>query len=213
MRLLLTSSGIANKSIAGALLELVGRPFSEVRLVFMPTAADVEPGDKWWLIQDLDYCRDLGFVSVDIVDVAAVPRSVWEPRIRESDVVMVGGGNTYFLMHWLNASGLAGLLPELLKSRVYVGTSAGSIVATHSLRMTCSESMGYEHERPLGFVRFHVRPHLNSPYFPGVRRESMEKMAREIKEPIYALDDQSAVKVRDGKVEVVSEGESLVFNA
>lgn len=34
------------------------------------------------------------------------------------------GGNTYHLMEWLNKSGLAKLLPELLKDKVYVGVNA-----------------------------------------------------------------------------------------
>ena len=53
MKLLLTSGGITNKSIADALFELVGKKPEDTALVFIPTAANVETGDKSWFINDL----------------------------------------------------------------------------------------------------------------------------------------------------------------
>lgn len=211
MRLLLTSSGIANESIAEALLELTKRPFRELWLVFIPTAADVETGSKEWLIQDIIYCKNLGLKGIDIVDVSALPRSLWEPRVRAADIIMCGGGNTYYLMHWLNASGLAGMLPELLRTRVYVGTSAGSIVTTPSLAMSSSDPGEYGNETALKFVDFHIRPHFGSSYFPQYSREEYEAFARRLHASIYAIDDQSAVKVLEKKWEVISEGKYETF--
>jgi dipeptidase E len=212
LRLLLTSSGIANQSIAKALLELTQKPFHELRLAFIPTAANIETGNKGWLIQDLIYCKNQGFRSIDIIDISALPRSTWEPRIMDADIVMCGGGNTYYLMHWLNVSGLAGMLHELLKTRVYVGTSAGSIVTTPSLALSSSDPGDYKNERSLGLVGFHVRPHLNTPRFPQYSKEQFERFVKELRAPIYAIDDQTAITVVDGKREVVSEGNYLVFN-
>ena len=53
MKLLLTSSGITNKSIADALFELVGKKPEDTSVVFIPTASNVEVGDKEWFIDDL----------------------------------------------------------------------------------------------------------------------------------------------------------------
>jgi len=212
MKLLLTSSGLTNKSIAKALLDLAGKPFNELNLVFIPTAANVEKGDKDWLLKDLINCRNLGFASIDIVDISAVPRDIWEPRIKEANILLFGGGNTYHLMHWIRESGLKEILPRLLTNRVYVGTSAGSIVATHSLSITTSEPGEYKDEQALSYVNFHVRPHFNSPRFPSIKKEYLEKIANELHEPIYAIDDQTAIKIVNGKIEIISEGEYLEFN-
>jgi dipeptidase E len=212
MKLLLTSSGLTNKSIIKALSDLAGKPFNELNLVFIPTAANVEKGDKDWLLQDLINCRNLGFASIDIVDISAVPRDIWEPRIKEANILLFGGGNTYHLMHWIRESGLKEILPRLLTNRVYVGTSAGSIVATHSLFITTSEPGKYKDEQALSFVNFHVRPHFNSPRFPNITKEYLEKIANKLHEPIYAIDDQTAIKVVNGKIEIISEGEYLEFN-
>lgn len=202
--------------MVNALRELVGKDFAEAKLVFIPTAANVEAGDKWWLIKDFTKCKELGFAEVDIVDVAAVPREVWEPRLRNADVFLFGGGNTSYLMSQIKKSGLAAILPELLETRVYVGISAGSMVASSDLK---EKEMQRLYEEPivdgasnegLGLVDFLVVPHMDSPYFPRAS-ELIEEVAKDTDLPLYALDDQSAVKVVDGKVEVVSEGKWKKF--
>src|SRR3989304_1693563 len=188
MKLLLTSNGLVNKSIANALLDLVGKPFNKTNLAFIPTAANVEAGDKWWLI----------------VDISALPKNLWEPRLETADILLFGGGNVFHLMYWLDKSGLARLLPNLLKKRVYVGISAGSMVCGKRILLSQSKKLYYEDrktsykdESGLGFVDFQIRPHLGNQYFPKVRVEFLEKLAKEIPEPIYALDDESAIKVID----------------
>jgi len=207
-----------NKSITDALLKLAGKPFSELNLAFIPTAANVEKGNKDWLINDLSVCKNLGFASVDIVDISAVPRDIWEPRLNEADILLFGGGNTFHLMYWAKRSGLKDLLPKLLESKVYVGISAGSMIVSRKLLLSTSEQyyseeIGTHHdESGLGYVNFHVRPHLNSPCFPKLKKEFLAEMAQKTKEPIYAIDDQSAIQVIGGKVRIVSEGEYLTFN-
>lgn len=218
MKLLLTSSGLKNKSITKALIDLVGKTPKKTNFVFIPTAANVEKDDKGWLIDDLMNIKKQGFNSVDIVDISAVRKNIWLPRLKDADILLFGGGNTFHLMYWLNKSGLSKLLPELLENRVYVGISAGSMVTSPNLSLSQSrrlyypEGEGYGDIKGLGFVNFHIRPHFNSPHFPKVREKYLKEMAKEFKEPIFALDDESAVKVENGKVDVVSEGKYLILN-
>ncbi|MFA7252669.1 MAG: Type 1 glutamine amidotransferase-like domain-containing protein [Candidatus Paceibacterota bacterium] len=217
MKLLLTSGGLENKIIIDTLRDLIGKDFKDAKLVFIPTAANVEVGDKWWLISDLAKCRELGFKEVDIMDIAAVSKDIWKPRLENADVIMVGGGNTSYLMGQIKKSGLAKALPDLLKSRVYVGISAGSMVVSPNLR---EKEMQRLYEEPiaedatnegLGFVDFLVVPHMNSPFFPRAA-ELIDEVAKDIDTPLYAIDDQTAVKVVDGKIEVVSGGKWRRFN-
>src|SRR3989344_1785175 len=182
MKLLLTSSGITNKSIAKSLRRLLGKPFGRSRLVFIPTAANIQSGDKEWLINDLSTCSKLGFEEINILNIDSTPQEkLWRPRVEAADVILFGGGNSFYLMWWLKESGLARLLPKLLETRVYVGISAGSIAAAPNLSLSRGSSRdlfklyyegevkGLEMEKGLGLVNFHVRPHLNSPNFPHAR--------------------------------------------
>lgn len=218
MKLLLTSAGFTNKSIINAFLRLSEKPFKKLNLAFVPTAANVEEDSKDWLITDYANCKKLGFASIDIVDISALSEDIWLPRIKKANVLLFGGGNTYYLMSWLKKSGLDKLLPELLKTRIYVGISAGSMVATQNLRMSTSQKSYSEKVFPLmddsglGLVGFHIRPHLNSKDFPKVRIEYLQEIAKDVPESIYAIDDDTAVVVNDGNIDVVSEGEWKKFN-
>jgi len=218
MKLLLTSGGITNKSIAKALFDLVGKKPEDTTLCFVPTAATVEMGDKDWFINDLKNIDKQGFKSVSIVDIGAVLESIWKPQMEEADVLFFSGGNTYHLMEWINKSGLINLLPEFLKTKVWVGISAGSMVTNPDLAAKISQAVYQEDFDKIGevaglnYVNFYTLPHLNSPYFPDLVEKNIANLAKIIPKKIYALDDQSALKIIDGKVEIISKGKYLIFN-
>ena len=217
MKLLLTSGGLTNKSITNALFQLTGKKPEETTVVFIPTASNVESGDKDWLITDLINLKKNNFKSIEITDISAVDKKIWQPSLERADVLFFEGGNTYHLMRWLNKSGLTKLLPELLKDKVYVGVSAGSMVTNPDLAIKLSQVI-YEEDmleteelKALNFVNFYLLPHLNSTWFKKMTRKNIEKVSQEITRPIYALDDNSALKIIDNKVEVISEGEWFVI--
>jgi len=218
MKLLLTSSGITNQSITNALFSLTGKKPEDTTVVFIPTAATIETGDKEWFIIDLVSLRKLNFKSIEITDISAVDEKVWKPSIKGADVLFFEGGNTFHLMEWLNKSGLAEMLPELLKDKVYVGASAGSMVMCKDMATKLALWL-YEEDTPkvdniqcLNFVDFYFLPHLNSPYFK-VRNDSfIRDVTKDIKDKIYVLDDDSALKIVDGNVEVISEGKWFAIN-
>ncbi len=218
MKLLLTSSGLTNQSIAQALFDLVGKKPEDISLVFIPTASNVEMGDKDWLINDLVNLRKQNFKSIGITDISAVAEKVWRPQLEEADVLFFEGGNSYHLMEWINKSGLVKILPELLQTKVYVGVSAGSMVTNPDLALNISQ-IAYEEDLDktedlagLNYVDFYSLPHLNSEHFPQVRAVVIKELAQKETRKIYALDDNSALKIVDGQVEVISEGEYLIFN-
>jgi dipeptidase E len=218
MKLLLTSAGISNKSIVDALLSLTKKPFVKLHLAIIPTALNIEDGGKEWFIDDLVNCQKLGLKSIDIVDISALPKDVWFPRLKQADILFFEGGNTFYLMYWLKKSGLDKLLPKLLETKVYIGVSAGSMVACKHLGLSTSKRLydeGVEEnceDEGLNFVDFLIMPHLNSPYFTNVRLDKLKKIADEIGETFYAIDDDTAIKIDDEKMEIISEGEWKKFN-
>ncbi len=216
MKLLLTSGGISNDSIAQALLVLIGKPANETGVAFIPTAANVESGDKRWLIKDITRLVDLGFKPVDIVDISALEKSSWLPRLEAAEVLFFSGGNTFHLLHWIQKSGLRELLPELLKTRIWVGSSAGSMVVCPTLDLSTSQNLYQEDmdkttdEGALGLVDLYILPHLNSPHFPKATAERIETETAHLGKPIYGLDDMSAVKVDGDTITMVSEGKYVL---
>ena len=218
MKLLLTSSGITNASIAAALFELVGKEPEVTSLIFIPTASNVQQGDKGWLIDDLVNLRKQNLRSIDIVDISALDRKLWFARMKEADVLYFGGGNRYHLMEWMRRSGLLELLPDLLRDKVYVGMSAGSMVTGRNLGLRLSHTL-YKDDLDrrkdldgLGYVGFTFLPHLNNPHFANLKEDSIEDAIRGMAESVYAVDDQSALKIVDNRVSVVSEGAWKAYN-
>ena len=215
MKLLLTSSGITNKSITKALFELVGKKPEETSIVVIPTASNLEQGDKSWLINDLVNLKNQNFRQIEIADISAVSEDVWRPKLEEADVLFFEGGNSFHLMEWMNKSGLTSILPELLKTRVYVGVSAGSMVTNKDLALKLSQVVyGEDLDRTedmsgLNFVDFYFLPHLNSKVFENIREENIKNAIVGMNTKIYAMDDNSALKIVDGKIEVITEGEYL----
>ena len=143
--------------------------------------------------------------------------------LEEMDAIFVGCGNTFFLSYWMQKSGVFDLIPELLKTKVYAGISAGSIIAGANLLPSKAIKNGYidKHyyekgvkgegsDKALGLVDIVFRSHLNSSYFPTVNKDNLAKIAPKLKYPIYALDDSSALKIVDGKIEVVTEGQFYI---
>lgn len=215
MRLFLSSAGLSNEKLVGVFEGLVGLPKEQIKVAFIPTAANVEEGDKDWLINDYVNLKKAGYI-VDIVDISAIPIEVWKPRLEAANVLFLGGGNTFHLMHWVEKSGLKDLLPELLKTKVYAGISAGSCIAGPTIYNSVQNLFGEKYDlkidKGLGLVNFQLIPHLNSEYFSKIRVEHLEVASRDLTEPVYAVDDNSAVVVNGDKIEVVSEGEWKKFN-
>ena len=219
MKLLLTSGGLRNDSMKGELLRLAGKPAEELSVAFIPTAANVETEDKTWLVNDLVAFNKLQPKLFDIVDIAALSREVWQPRLEAADILVFGGGHTSYLMQQIMQSGLVDILPKLLESKVYVGISAGSMVTAPTLLPPGAqlffypdETGNYHEEQGLEFVDFYVRAHLNSPHFPKVTEENLQRLAQEFPHAIYAIDDQTAVSVVDGNIKIISEGQYKVYN-
>jgi dipeptidase E len=230
-KLLLTSSGVTNDRLQQALVDLLGKPIGESSAVFVPTAIYAYPqGIKhgWQVIKGPG---EWGWKALGVLELTALPslpKEVWLPQVEEVDALIVGGGNKFYLSYWLERSGLFGLLPQLIKQgTVYVGASAGSMMVTPGLNFNQDhlKKTGIYHDdefdevmpanagsaKTLGLVDFVIRPHFKADYFPQATLENVAKWAAKVEYPLYALDDQSAVKVIDGNVEVISQGEWKLF--
>ncbi|MCM3204664.1 Type 1 glutamine amidotransferase-like domain-containing protein [Paenibacillus illinoisensis] len=215
MKLLLTSAGVNNQSIHEALVGMLDKPIADSNALCIPTAMYghpwVGPGVKTWEFisgKSENPMVDLGWKSVGVLELTALPsisRDHWEPLVRETDVLLVSGGDALFLNHWMRQSGLAELLPSL--KAVYVGMSAGSMVMAPKIgEYFVGWTSPTGGDETLGLVDFAIFPHLDHVMLPNNTMAAAESWAAEIQGPAYAIDDQTAIKVIDGAVEVVSEG-------
>jgi dipeptidase E len=233
MRFLLSSAGIRNPSIHDALLGLLGKPIAESSALCITTGSYAQPmqgpARAWNFISGRESRTpmvELGWKSVGVLELSALPsidRGHWVPLVEQTDVLLVNGGDPLFLCYWMHQSGLAELLPSLRKT-VYVGLSAGSMVLTPAFGTAydnwfCREppapanNLPVADDRALGLVDFSIFPHVDHEGFLENTMANAEKWAAGRPAPTYAIDDETALSVVDGTVEVVSEGHWKLFTA
>ena len=213
MKLLLTSGGVTNATIGDALVDLLGKPIAGSTALCIPTAQWGHPmcgpaSVRGFVSGILPWggMATLGWKSLGVLELTALPsigQERWVPWVREADVLLVDGGDATYLYHWLRQSGLADLLASL-PEMVWVGVSAGSMVMTPRIGDYFVEWPSAPDDRTLGLVDFSIFPHLD--VFPGNTLTEAKRWAGDIAGPAYAIDDQTAIKVVDGAVEVVTEG-------
>lgn len=235
MKVLLTSAGVTNAGIRSALEGLLGKPIGESSALFVPTAIYPFAGGAygaWRAVggEAAPVLAGLGWKSLGILELSALPsisEDAWVPTVRDADALLGWGGDPVFLAYWMRRCGLASLLPTL--DSVYVGVSAGSIAVTGTFVETFTDPPRAEYgalrsepavfstpsgavERLLvtaegvGLVDFAVIPHYENPNHPDALAANARLWASHIPVPTYAIDDDTALVVRDGAVQVVSEG-------
>lgn len=210
MRLLLTSGGLRNQTIIDSLISLTGKELDEIKIAFIPTAMNTEPGDKSWFLKNLNQLKDLGVGYIDIVDISALKKDVWLKRIKECNVLYVNGGRTTHLMECCNESGFTQELPGLLENMVYVGVSAGSYVTTPDIRFN-SDGVNYVLDG-FGLVDFGLQVHYKSPQFPLAKSlDAIKERAKGCPYKVYVLDDEMAVEAINDNHRVIGEGEYEVL--
>ncbi len=221
MKLLLTSAGIKNPSIHQALVDLLSKPIGESSALCIPTAMYghpmVGPGVGAWRFiagRSAEPMCELGWKSVGVLELTALPSiddERWVPLVRETDVLLVAGGDALYLCHWMRQSGLSDLLPSLVDT-IWVGMSAGSMVMTPRIG---KDFVGWNPptgaDGTLGVVDFSIFPHVDHEELPENTMAAAERWAAGIPGLAYAIDDQTAIKVADGTVEVISEGHWKLF--
>ncbi|MES1220665.1 MAG: Type 1 glutamine amidotransferase-like domain-containing protein [Bacteroidota bacterium] len=244
MKLLLTSSGISNKSIHNALVELLGKPVAEANALFVPIGVYPFAGGQYYAWNPIGgeaaprMCQ-LGWKSIGILELSVLPsinRDNWLPTLAAADALLVWGGDPLFISYWMQQSGLSDLLPSLPDKLVYVGVSAGSIAVAsifaeaYSAARSCAGSPLTSEEitfsmaagevkatlvtaHGIGLTRFAIIPHFMNKNHFGSTQANAAKWASRLPIPVYAIDDDTAIKVIDSNVEVIYGGRWELFNA
>ncbi len=219
MKYLLTSSGIKNPSIENALVALLGKPIAESTALCIPTGMHPFRGGPIGAYRfisgtGLGRLTNLGWKSLGVLELTALPSvnpEHWIAAVQEADALLVSGGDVFYLCRWMRESGLAALLPSL-RETVYVGISAGSMLTAPVFGETYDNpDTPLVIDKGLGLVDFALLPHLDHEDHPESTTEKVERMAAGVPVPTYGIDDETAIQVVDGVVEIISQGHWKLF--
>jgi dipeptidase E len=216
VNLLLTSNGLRNGTLRDAVREMLGKPFGSANIVYIPTASVAERGDHGWLVEDMSRLHGVGWREFDVLELNGLPHQMVLDRLLHADVVYVEGGSHYHLARSITGNNLAEGFLTALENRVYVGVSGGSMIFSRNLTEHSADVIGDAAdlhvlgattvEPPFGLFDWYLKPHLSSPDFPERDDAWADRIVARADFPIYFIDDETAVRVVDDTVDVVSEG-------
>lgn len=205
MKLLLTSAGITNESIADALSELVGKPLSQVNAGFIVTAKNNRgiPAEEAMSaqIEQLNY-RGINYRLVDPSE-----HSNWRELLESVELVIIGGGNTFHLLNEVRKTGFDTWLEENKRSKVFMGTSAGSIVMTPDISIAAVDNgdentPGITNMTGLCLINFELSPHTPENVSISANLEYSKSTERRI----LLMDNNSALSVTNEGWVIITEG-------
>lgn len=208
MKLLLASAGFSTPEIIAKCVELVGKPQEKINFAVINEAYAVEHGDHGWVLQDLSRIKDNFRGRMELVNLLALDIETVRARLQVADVIFVAGGHTDYLMSIFRKTGFDELLRELLETKVYVGSSAGSMVvcnrlSTEAYARVYGEEDDYGVTEYMGLVDLAIKPHLNNVLFPQNNKDVLLEVARDYKGTVYGLADDSAIVVEDDKTYII----------
>jgi dipeptidase E len=215
MKLLLCSEGFHTPNTVQACIDLVGKPKDQIAVAVINEGFAPELNDKRWVLHNLNSVADNFPGPFDIVDLLALPIDEVEARIDKCDVIFVVGGNTDYLVYVYKKTGFDKLLLKLLDSKVYVGSSAGSIVmGKRASTKEYLEAFGKEKDfgitSYMNLVNLAIRPHMDSSEHPKRRKEVLVQSSQGLDFPVYGLRDDSAIVIDGDSLNVIGSSPYLI---
>lgn len=205
MDYLLTSSGFTTKEIAQELKNLVNKEYEDISIAIVCEAHSVEEGDKSWIINELNNMRKYFPGYIDIIDLLALDRNQIVARTSLCDVIYVLGGNTDYQMKVFNDSDFGDILQNELSKKVYVGSSAGSMVickrvSTKAYIDIYGEALDFNITKYLELTDFAIKPHLDSEDFPNNRKEKLKEATKTFDGKVFCIRDDQAIVIKNDEI-------------
>ena len=200
MKLLLTSAGFENSKVGREFLKLIDKPVSEIKVIFVPTAARTKE-ELFYVDKSKEELLNVGIHAQDIKALDLDHKISFE-EVDGFDVIYVCGGNTFYLLQKVREVGFGKITKQFLEKRgIYVGVSAGSIIVGPDIEIAGfgkKNDIGLRDFTGLNLVDVSVFPH-----FTKKDRQSLEKFKKKVDYPILPLTDKQALMVLGNKKEII----------
>ena len=216
MKFLLCSSGISNPSIHETLVELLGKPIARVQRPLHPDRVQPFPGGPSHVYQFISGTTfspmcGLGWKSLGVLELTALPSvkpEDWIPAVQETDALLV-----WAAVPCTCATGCGS--PDWPTSCRRCGPrrSMSTRAAEQWLRLPTSEERRTTRVNRSPAATKHWDSLISRCFHTSIARMAsgqpygrIEAWAAGLSVPAYAIDDQTAIKVVDGNVEVIKRG-------
>jgi len=210
MKLFLTSAGLPPETTE-EFLKLLGKKPEETTLCFITTASHPEE-NKGYVEKDRERLSDLGF-KVTELDLKEENEESLKNKLGNFDVIFVEGGNTFYLLKYIRESGFDKVLkPFLDKGGIYLGVSAGTMVAGLNIESANWKHMDKNIVDLKDLTGLKLVPFVFSVHIDESNIGIIKQCAGKVDYPVIALTDKQALLVENGTQKIVGIGEKYTFN-
>ncbi len=199
-KIILTSNGFVNHKIWIEFLNILEKPINESKILFIPIAARTE--------EELHYVRlskeellNNGVLEENIY-VYTQKSTIEEKELKTMDAIYVCGGNTCYLLHKIRILNLDDKIKSLvLKGKIYIGVSAGSIITNPNIRVALPFD---ENDIDLtDFTALFLNNIFISPHYSKEEEKIIKQLEKEMKVAIVRLKDGEAIILKDNKIKKI----------
>lgn len=203
--ILLTSGGM---SVKEEILKILPKPASQIKIVHIITASKIEKNLSY-LEKENQAMEAAGF-NVENVDIEGKIEHELRVLLDDKDVIYVQGGNTFYLLKHVKASGFDKVVKELVeKGTIYIGVSAGSYIACPTIEMAYWKHPDKNTVGLTDLVGLNLVPFLLSVHFDPKYAKILKQEISTAKYPVRILTDEQAILVKGDKVKFVGRGEEI----
>jgi len=205
--LILASSG--NFIAANNVDHFLPKPLNETKILYVTTASK-KVNDAGYVERTRQKMDELNFSYTEF-DIVGKSEKELKRAFSASDILYVEGGNTFYLLKAVRDTGFEKIVKEAIENGlVYWGVSAGAYIACPSIIMaTWSDRFdrcGVTDWTAMNLVPFLIKAH----YAPDMLATLKEK-SKNLELPLRVLNDEQAVLVKDGEIQLIGGGDEIVL--
>jgi len=206
--ILLTSNGMQMKSEISKLLQ---KPAYDITVAFITTAAKPEE-DNSYVKRNYDIMKEMGF-NIQEIDIEGKTEIQVFKMIELKDIIFVEGGNTYYLLKAMRKCHFERTVKKLLKQgRVYLGSSAGSIVAGKSIKTAGwigdENIVNLKNLKGMNLVPFDIIPHYTEELDTIIKKKMPFRWQRK---KLKILKDDQAILVQGKNTMLLGNQEEVMI--
>ena len=199
-KLLLTSTGLANQNITNQFLQIIDKPVSQIKIIFVPTASRSEE-ELNYVAESKKELLDLGILENNIKTLN-LDKPVSFQEVENFDVIYVCGGNTFYLLKKVRETGFDKVIIEFAKTdKLYFGVSAGSILVCPNIDIA---SPFDENDVNLtDLTGLNLTDVIVSPHYKDEEKIIIDDFKKKSQYKVVPLTDNQALLVLDGETKIV----------
>ncbi len=199
-KLLLTSAGLTTPNITNQFLQIIDKPVSQIKIIFVPTASRTDEELKY-VQESKKELLDLGILESNI-QTLNLNRPISFDEVVDYDVIYVCGGNTFYLLKKIRESGFDKVIVAFVKiNKLYFGVSAGSILVCPNIDIA---SPFDENDVNLtDLTGLNLTNVIVSPHYKDEDKTIIDNFEKKEHYEIVPLTDKQALLVIDGEAKIV----------